>query len=171
MILSEMEIHHQPRYQELIDHLSKQLPKHLAQMKREKEEYTYFLDPNDPQILTLESELITTHTQKLKTTLLTTDPAFPSAFTSLALELFEDAVKGDLSDNKTELRNESEIANFIEEWATFIQAIQENIYQGTSYFWDENLLENDTEFVSLFLNLFLYSQQTANEKEQQELKN
>lgn len=69
-----------------------------------------------------------------------------------------------------EMKSEVEIANFSEEWTTFMKRMLEGIYEGNSVFWDENILENDSEFVSLFLNLFLYSQQISNETEQKELK-
>ena len=76
----------------------------------------------------------------------------------------------DSTKTNKELKSEIEKLNFCEEWSCFLKSILDGIYEGNSVFWDENILENDSEFVSLFLNLFLYSQQISNEKEQNELK-
>ena len=100
MIVNELEINHKRRHTEIMTLFNTLITNQVAHMNREKEEYMYFLDKNDPQIFTLEEELVNTHTQKLKEAILSTEEGVPSVFISLAIEMFDENIRDGLNQNK-----------------------------------------------------------------------
>lgn len=170
MILNEMEINHSKRLEQLEALLNVYVSDQIEHFKREKEEYLYFLSPDDPQIYSLEQKLVTTHSEKLIENLEKEEEGIPKIFLAYASELLGDSLHNLLNVNKNELKTPQDVQDFVDEWHKFTTTMLDSIYEGNSQFWDVNILDNQSDLVVEFLNLFLYCQNISNDKEQDELR-
>lgn len=100
MVINEAEINHQRRYGEIIEFFNAFINPQIIKMKRENEEYLYFLDSDDPKIQVLEEKLVSTHSDKLKEAILSSEEGIPDLFIGLAIELFDDKIRDGLNQNK-----------------------------------------------------------------------
>lgn len=132
--------------------------------QKEKDEYLYFLSPDDPQVYNLEEQLVTSHTQKLREGLCQDEKNVPGVLVEYAVEMFDDNLRDILNENKRELKGSKDVQDFVDDWAKFVNTMLESIFEGKVKYWDESILDSDCDLVANFLNLFLYCQDILNGK-------
>jgi len=169
MILNEMELNHNTKYEQIRALFNVHISDQVEWFEKEKDEYLYFLSPDDPQVYNLEQQLVDTHSKKLKENL-SKEEDIPELLLAHAVELFDDWIRDFLNDNRKALKTTQDVEEFVEDWTTFIQNILDSIHKGETKFWDEIVLDGEPTIVIQYLQLFLFWQKISTDIEQQELK-
>jgi hypothetical protein len=170
MILNEMELHHKDEFDQIRSLLNVFISDQVETFQKDKEEYLYFLSPDDPQVYSLEEQLVETHSKKLKESLTNEHQEIPEFLLGYAVELFEENIRDFMNINKKALTTTKDVQDFVDEWTEFVKTILVNIYEQKTKFWDEDILDKDSTLTVQFIELFLFCQETANQVELKELK-
>lgn len=170
MILNELEIQHPERYEELKALFAAYISDQLEVFRKDLAENLFFLDRNDSEFRSRKDDLIKNHKRSFEETVNEENLNLPSLLLDHGCELFVqqalEAARGD----QPELIDDAVEKEYIEEWEKFIHNSNEDIKNGEWKFWDQAIFQNEYEYVSNYLALFLYVQDIKNEKEDIELK-
>ena len=168
LIMNELEFTHNKKYKEIIDIIKGIIDLQIEKYKREKEEFLFFLSPDDPQIYSIQEDLVKDHQIRFKKSIELYHPEFPEIIANYTYSLFEEQFSLITNEIKKTINNEKDVQEMIDEWTLLIDNILSSILKVDNkdnekpedkdikskfWFWDKNVLENSSEFVLNFTTL------------------
>lgn len=111
LVIYEMETKHSKMYSKITSLLQPHLNEHLEQIRKDKEEILYFMDPNDVNEDDIDKKLLKDHTEKLAITLKNEVKKIPQ----LIVEYAQDELKNGLKKDRQIEPEEEEKQEIIEE--------------------------------------------------------
>ena len=85
-----LSLHIENKYKDIIEKINEMIDPQIEKYKREKEEFMFFLSADDPQIYTIQEDLIKDHKVRFKNAITVYHPEFPDIIATFSFNLFEE---------------------------------------------------------------------------------